>query len=161
GRLERERAELSDIEDSLDRRHKDEQGARACYRRAAGALAEKRKAFAGRFSGAIEKELKGLAMEKARFRVSIEPVPDGAPRPEGTETASFLFAPNPGEPAKPVEKIASGGELSRLHLAIQSVTAGLAAAGRTLVFDEVDSGIGGRTAEVVGRKLKGLAAQGQ
>jgi DNA repair protein RecN (Recombination protein N) len=161
GRLERERAELSDIEDSLDRRQKDEQAARARYRKSAGALAEKRKAFAVRFSGAIEKELKGLAMEKARFQVSIEPVPDEAPRPEGTETVSFLFAPNPGEPAKPVEKIASGGELSRLHLAIQSVTAGLAAAGRTLVFDEVDSGIGGRTAEVVGRKLKGLAARSQ
>ena len=161
GRLERERAELADIEDSLERRQREEESARAGYRKAAAALSAKRTATAAKFSAAVEKELRALAMEKAGFQVAVEAIPGDEPRPAGMESVSFLFAPNPGEPAKPVEKIASGGELSRLHLAIQSVTAGLGAAGRTLVFDEVDSGIGGRTAEVVGRKLKGLAARGQ
>ncbi|HKF41745.1 MAG TPA: DNA repair protein RecN [Thermoanaerobaculia bacterium] len=160
-KLARERDELSDIEDALDRRQKEEQGARLAYRKAAGALAARRGAAAPRFSSAVEKELHALAMDKARFQVEIQPHSEEAPRASGSETASFLFAPNPGEAAKPVEKIASGGELSRLHLAIQSVAAARRGARRTLVFDEVDSGIGGRAAEVVGRKLKALAARSQ
>src|SRR6266498_3198499 len=160
-KLKRERDELSDIEDALERRQKEEQEARARYREAAQTLSARRRSAAGRFSSAVEKELQVLAMEKARFRVALEPAAEDAPRASGLETASFLFAPNPGEPEKPVEKIASGGELSRLQLGIQSVAAGRAGGGRTLVFDEVDSGIGGRTAEVVGRKLRALAERGQ
>jgi len=160
-RLVQEREELSNIEDALGRRQREEETAGTRYRDAAGALSARRRAAAGSFSAAVEKELEALAMEKARFRVALEPTSGDTPRASGLETASFLFAPNPGEPAKPVEKIASGGELSRLHLAIQSVAAGRAGGGRTLVFDEVDSGIGGRTAEVVGRKLKALAVRGQ
>jgi DNA repair protein RecN (Recombination protein N) len=114
-----------------------------------------------RFSAAVQKELGALAMEKARFRVALAPAGEGDPRATGLETASFLFAPNPGEPEKELSRIASGGELSRLELAIQSVSAGRPGSGRTLVFDEVDSGIGGRTAEVVGRKLRALAIRGQ
>jgi DNA repair protein RecN (Recombination protein N) len=100
-------------------------------------------------------------MEKARLRVALEPVAGEAPRATGAETARFLFAPNPGEAEKPLEKIASGGELSRLQLAIRSVDVGKSGRGRTLVFDEVDAGIGGRVAEVVGRKLRDLAARDQ
>jgi DNA repair protein RecN (Recombination protein N) len=159
--LERERDELSVVEDSLSRLQKEEEASGSRYREAAGALSAKRRAAAGRFSAAVEKELRALAMEKARFEAVLEPVAEGAPRASGLETASFLFAPNPGEGSKPLEKIASGGELSRLQLAIQSVAAGQGGGGRTLVFDEVDSGIGGRTAEVVGKKLKALAARGQ
>jgi DNA repair protein RecN (Recombination protein N) len=161
GKLEQERDELSHIEDALERRQKEDLEARARYRAAAQALSARRRSAAARFSAAVEKELQALAMEKARFRVALEPAPEETPRASGLETASFLFAPNPGEPEKPVEKIASGGELSRLHLAIQSVAAGRGNCGRTLVFDEVDSGIGGRTAEVVGRKLRALAGRGQ
>ncbi len=160
-KLEQERDELSHIEDALERRQKEDEGARARYREAAQALSAKRRSAAARLSPAVEKELQALAMEKARFRVALEPAPVDVPRESGLETASFLFAPNPGEPEKPVEKIASGGELSRLQLAIQSVAAGRGSGGRTLVFDEVDSGIGGRTAEVVGRKLRALAGRGQ
>ncbi len=159
-RLEREREELSNIEDALGRRQKEEEASRSRYREAAGVLSAKRRAAAGKFSAAVETELQALAMEKARFRAVLEPFAEDAPRASGLETASFLFAPNPGEASKPVERIASGGELSRLQLAIQSVAAGHGG-GRTLVFDEVDSGIGGRTAEVVGKKLKALAARGQ
>jgi DNA repair protein RecN (Recombination protein N) len=160
-KLKSERADLSNIEDSLDRRQKEERAARARYREGADALSQLRRSAAGRFSVAVEKELRALAMEKARFRVALAPAGEDGPRASGLETASFLFAPNPGEPEKALEKIASGGELSRLELAIQSVAAGRLGSGRTLVFDEVDSGIGGRTAEVVGRKLRALSARGQ
>jgi DNA repair protein RecN (Recombination protein N) len=159
--LKAEQGELSNIEDALDRRSREEVDARKAYAGAAAALSARRSAAAPRFSAAVEKELRGLAMEKARLRVALVPVPEEVPRPLGAETASFLFAPNPGEPEKPLEKIASGGELSRLQLAIRSVAAGRGGRGRTLVFDEVDAGIGGRVAEVVGRKLRDLAARDQ
>jgi DNA repair protein RecN (Recombination protein N) len=159
--LKAEHGELANIEDALDRRQKEEAAARKAYREAAAALSARRKAAAARFSSAVEKELQGLAMEKARLRVALEPVSDESPRPSGAETASFMFAPNPGEPEKPLEKIASGGELSRLQLAIRSVAAGRKGGARTLVFDEVDAGIGGRVAEVVGKKLRDLAAHDQ
>lgn len=160
-KLKAEQTELSNIEDALERRGKESQAARREFLAAAAILSTKRRAAAGRFSADVEKELRALAMEKARFRVSIEPVGEDVPRPRGLETATFLFAPNPGEPEKPVERIASGGELSRLELAIQSVAAGRKGRARTLVFDEVDAGIGGRVADVVGRKLRRLAEGGQ
>ncbi len=159
--LKAEHGDLANIEDALDRRRKEDAAARAGYREAAAALSAKRRAAATRFGTAVEKELQGLAMEKARLRVALVPVDEETPRASGAETASFLFAPNPGEPEKPLEKIASGGELSRLQLAIRSVAAGRKGRGRTLVFDEVDAGIGGRVAEVVGRKLRALAAHDQ
>ncbi|MGH9399469.1 MAG: DNA repair protein RecN [Thermoanaerobaculia bacterium] len=157
-----EAAELVHIEDALDRRQREESGARLAYRAAAGALTARRKAAAGRFSSAVEKQLQALAMEKAKLRVALEPALDEAPRATGQETAVLLFAPNPGEPEKPLEKIASGGELARLQLAVRSVAAVESGRrGRTLVFDEVDAGIGGRVAEVVGRKLRELSARDQ
>ena len=158
----RERDDLANVEDALERRRREERAAADAYDRAARALTARRTAAAPRFSSAVEKEIRGLAMEKARFRIALEPSDTSEPRAAGRETARFLFAPNPGEPEKPLERIASGGELSRLQLAIQSVAAGRTRRrGRTLVFDEVDSGIGGRTAEVVGRKLRELAEHDQ
>jgi len=156
-----ERQELGNVEDALDRRQKAESAARLAYRKAAAALSARREAAAGKFSDAVEKELRELAMEKARLRLVLTRHEEEAPRPAGSETGTFLFAPNPGEAEKPVEKIASGGELSRLQLAIRSVAAGRGPGGRTLVFDEVDAGIGGRVAEVVGRKLRALAGGDQ
>ncbi len=159
--LRDERAELTGFEDSLDRCGREEAAARKEYGAAAAALSARRAAAAGRFSTAVARELRGLALEKARLRVALEALPEDSPRPTGRETAAFLFAPNPGEAEKPLEKIASGGELSRLQLAIRTVAAGRRGRGRTLVFDEVDAGIGGRVAEVVGRKLRDLAAHDQ
>ncbi len=156
--LKEERAELSNVEEALDRRRRDAEDAGKAYRDAAAALSARRRAATGRFSSAVEKELQGLALEKARIRLVLEDLPHDTPRAGGLETATFLFAPNPGEPEKPLERIASGGELARLQLAIRSVASGGKRRGRTLVFDEVDAGIGGRVAEVVGRKLRGLAA---
>jgi DNA repair protein RecN (Recombination protein N) len=159
--LKQERSDLSNVGDALERLKKEEASARASYGEAAAVLSTRRRAAAVRFSAAVEKELRALAMEKARFRVALEPQGSDAPRPSGLESASFLFAPNPGEPEKPLERIASGGELSRAHLAIRTVAASRRRRGRTLVFDEVDAGIGGRVAEVVGRKLRDLATQDQ
>jgi DNA repair protein RecN (Recombination protein N) len=156
-----ERSELADIDDALDRRKKEENHARVLYREAASSLSTKRAAAAALFSAAVEKELRALAMEKARFRVALVLASSETPRPMGLETASFLFAPNPGEPEKPLERIASGGELSRLQLAIRSIAADRGGRARTLVFDEVDAGIGGRVAEVVGKKLRELARHDQ
>ena len=159
--LRAEHGELADIGDALGRRRKEEAAAARSYGEAAAVLSDARRRAAGRFSSAVERQLQGLALEKARIRVALEPVLEAGPRASGAETADFLFAPNPGEPEKPLEKIASGGELSRLQLAIRSVAAGRTASGRTLVFDEVDAGIGGRVAEVVGKRLRDLAAHDQ
>jgi DNA repair protein RecN (Recombination protein N) len=160
-KLKAEKAEVENFEDALGRREEAAARARAAYLAAAERLSAKRRAAVPRFSSAVEKEIRALAMEKASFRVELRPAGEPSPRGSGAETAHFLFAPNPGEPEKPLEKVASGGELSRLQLAIRSVAAGRKVRGRTLVFDEVDSGIGGRTAEVVGRKLRELARQDQ
>jgi DNA repair protein RecN (Recombination protein N) len=159
--LRAEHDELANIDDALGRRQRDESAARDAFRTAAAALSAKRAAAAPRFSAAVEKELGGLALEKARFRIALAPVGDNEPRRTGLERASFLFQPNPGEPERPLERIASGGELSRLQLAVHSVGAARGGRRRTLVFDEVDAGIGGRTAESVGRKLRRLAERDQ
>jgi DNA repair protein RecN (Recombination protein N) len=160
-KLKAERSDLSNVEDALERRQKEAERARTAYLEVAARLSAKRRSAAGRFSAAVERQLQALAMEKARFRAELIQTSEEAPRASGSETASFLFAPNPGEPERPFEKIASGGELSRLQLAIRSVAAGRKSKGRTFVFDEVDAGIGGRTAEVVGKRLRELARQDQ
>lgn len=160
-RWKREREDLANAEDALARLAKEEKAAAEKYRAAARALSEKRAGAAPRLSAAVEKEARALAMEQARFRIALSAAPSDGPRAAGLEEAAFLFAPNPGEAEKPVGRIASGGELSRLQLAIQSVAAGRGRRGRTLIFDEVDAGIGGRTAEIVGRKLRALAAHDQ
>lgn len=160
-RLRAERNDLANIEDALDHRQREERAAGEAFREAAAALSSKRQKAAPRFSAAVEKELSGLALEKARFRVALSPIAGDEPRRHGLERASFLFQPNPGEPERPLDRIASGGELSRLQLAVHSAGAARVGRRRTLVFDEVDSGIGGRTAESVGKKLRKLAERDQ
>jgi DNA repair protein RecN (Recombination protein N) len=142
-------------------------GARRTYLAAASRLSGERHQAASAFEKRVQAELKLLAMEKTRFQVRFTPerpaTDDAAPQAwteRGIETAEFLLSPNPGEELRPLARIASGGELSRILLALKSV-ASLDATGLTLVFDEVDAGIGGRVAEVVGRKLKGIAARHQ
>jgi len=156
-----ERAELSDIDDALGRRQREEAQARDAYLSAAKALSARRESAAAKLTAAVGRELEGLALGKARLRVALSPRGAEEPRASGLESAQLLFAPNPGEPEMPLERIASGGELSRLQLAIRAVAAGRRARGRTFVFDEVDAGIGGRVAEVVGRRLRDLAEHDQ
>ncbi|HEX9689485.1 MAG TPA: DNA repair protein RecN [Thermoanaerobaculia bacterium] len=160
-KLRAERDELSNIGDALDRRQREERDAEDRYRTDARDLTAKRQAAAPRFSAAVERELAGLALEKARFRIALMPLGRDDPSRTGLERAAFLFQPNPGEPERPLERIASGGELSRIQLAIHSVAASRGGRRRTLVFDEVDAGIGGRTAEFVGKKLRRLAERDQ
>ncbi|MCI0569920.1 MAG: DNA repair protein RecN, partial [Myxococcaceae bacterium] len=114
----------------------------------------------------VEAELGQLAMEKTRFRVWFTPeeaAAGGDPAAwteSGLEMAEFYLSPNPGEELRPLSRIASGGELSRILLGLNSVDSA-EAVGVTLVFDEVDTGIGGRVAEVVGRKLRELSRRHQ
>ena len=117
-------------------------------------LSARRKRAAKALKAAMEKELHELAMKNALFEVALEELAE--PRASGMERAEFLFSPNPGEAPKPLARIASGGELSRLMLALKQVHPESDVP--TLVFDEVDSGIGGATSALVGEKLKRVAA---
>jgi DNA repair protein RecN (Recombination protein N) len=139
----------------------------ARYLERATVLSRKRRAAAKDLEKKVEAELALLAMEKTRFRVRFDPdIPSGDAADtsgwtaRGLENAEFLLSPNPGEELRPLARIASGGELSRILLALKSV-ATLDVAGQTMVFDEVDAGIGGRVAEVVGRKLRAMAERHQ
>ena len=127
-------------------------------------LAERAKA-AEKLGRIIEKEIAFLGMKKARFEVQLTDVPpsldDGATlRDQGTQDAEFLLSPNPGEELRPLRRIASGGELSRMMLALKSVGKDKEIL-KTLVFDEIDAGIGGKTAEFIAQKLRRLAARHQ
>ncbi|GAP12309.1 DNA replication and repair protein RecN [Longilinea arvoryzae] len=135
------------------------------------ALSEQRRAAAGRLGEGVERELADLSMAGARFAVDIqfEPAGNGLILPDGRTVAfdesgldrvEFLIAPNPGEGLKPLVKIASGGETSRLMLALKNVLA-QADYIPTLIFDEIDQGIGGRVGTVVGEKLWQLGRQHQ
>lgn len=106
---------------------------------------------------AMERELTDLAMEKTRLEVSIE---SGEPTAYGADRVEFLISPNPGEPLKPLARIASGGELSRLMLALKSVVA-KADPVPVLIFDEIDTGVSGRQAGVIAQKMKALAKTSQ
>lgn len=131
--------------------------AQLAYETAAGALTAARRAAAGRLDAAMADELTPLKMERAVFSTDIAAA---APRPDGADLVTFRVATNPGAPAGPLNKIASGGELSRFLLALKvCLTSGVD--GLTLIFDEIDRGVGGATADAVGRRLQSLAAEGQ
>ncbi|HDR15498.1 MAG TPA: DNA repair protein RecN [Desulfobacteraceae bacterium] len=128
-------------------------------RKEAAALSTARRESAARLEALVERELAQLHMENTRFRVSVQ-VHGERIGPDGMERVEFFISTNVGEEMKPLAKIASGGELSRLMLSLKKILAGTASV-ETLIFDEVDSGISGATAEVVGEKLRGLAAYHQ
>jgi DNA repair protein RecN (Recombination protein N) len=169
-RRELEGMESSEAELARLKQEQQEIGVKVLER--ARMLSAKRAESAVRLSGMVGSELASLGMKKARFSAEVRHA-RGAARGEtddmislgdcrlsekGIDEVEFYFGPNPGEGLKPLAKIASGGELSRLVLAIKKTVAG----GRTtLIFDEVDSGIGGAVAEVVGRKLKEIAGRQQ
>ncbi|GAA0561125.1 DNA repair protein RecN [Halomonas salifodinae] len=128
------------------------------WRQQAKALSKARREAAGRLAKAVQQQLTFLAMGKARFEVQVGE--REAPAAEGLDRVAFLIAANPGQPPRPLAKVASGGELSRISLAIQVVAASHSTI-PSLVFDEVDVGISGATAEIVGQLLKRLGASGQ
>ena len=134
----------------------------AAYRQAAGKLSKARRAAADPFARVLERELGELAMERTRFEVRFEggAVGEDAWTVRGTDQAQFFVSPNPGEELRPLARIASGGELSRMMLALKTL-ASTDSPGKTLIFDEVDAGIGGRVADVVGQRLQGLGREFQ
>lgn len=133
-------------------------------------LSAKRKVAARSLERIVEKELAQLAMDRCRFQIEFAPasfslseevgMPKGGVSASGIDQIEFLLSPNSGEDLKPLVKIASGGEISRIMLALKNVKA-VDVRTKTLVFDEVDAGIGGQTADVVGLKLKRLSKTNQ
>jgi DNA repair protein RecN (Recombination protein N) len=173
---ERAATEADRLRDLEGQRHAREADAAALLEVVAAAATElgsARREAAARLSVAVDEALRALGFRADAFEVAVGRRPAGADEPaveldgdavafdaSGADEVVFRFAPNPGEPARPLAKIASGGELSRVALAIKQV---LAAADDTptLVFDEVDAGIGGRSADPVGRSLWSLARSHQ
>jgi DNA repair protein RecN (Recombination protein N) len=156
---------LSAVESSGERRAelaKEVAALTAGYESAGGRLSKLRRDAARRLAKAVEGELTSLAMEKTRVEIRVAPAEWSA---AGADAVEILISPNVGEELKPLEKIASGGELSRVALALKTCIAPARAEKqsipRTLVFDEVDAGVGGSAAEAVGRRLKKLAGSAQ
>jgi DNA repair protein RecN (Recombination protein N) len=161
GQLRRERDELLNLDFSLSDTEKEIARALADYRALQERLREIRRAGAKRLSALVVKELALLEMAKARFEVRCEEVEASAGNvaEAGTDRIEFYFSSNPGQPPGRLKDVASGGELSRLMLVLKSI--GGDESGATFIFDEIDSGIGGKTAEFVGEKLRKIAARNQ
>lgn len=130
------------------------------YQEKASELSQLRQAAASTLAGAVEVEMQRLGMPGGRFSIQLSPQNIDSLQPNGLELVEFQVSANPGQPLKGLAKVASGGELSRISLAIQVITAQTSRV-PTLVFDEVDVGIGGPTAEVVGQLLRRLGERGQ
>ena len=133
------------------------EAARARYLETAAALGAGRRDTAGRLAKAVMRELPPLKLDRARFVAEVAPLDEAKWGPAGTDSVRFLIATNPGQAPGPLDRVASGGELSRLMLALKVVLSSGSAV-PTLVFDEVDSGVGGATAAAVGDRLARVAA---
>lgn len=164
-RLREEAGHLENAEDRLRTLRLEEEALRRAYLEKARALSERRREAAGRLEGAIEEVLHTLHMDKARFEIRFEGAEltsEGEDTefrrfgPEGVDRVEFLLSANVGEPPKPLSRIASGGELSRVMLTFKTVLSRQSSV-ETLLFDEIDAGISGATAAVVGEKLLALA----
>jgi len=149
GALESGEAEIAQLEAR-------EREARAAWTNAAASLTEQRQAAAEKMARAVARELPPLRLDKARFVAEVSPLPESGWSEAGADAVRFLIATNPGQAPGPLARIASGGELSRLMLALKVVLASGSVV-PTLVFDEVDSGIGGATAAAVGERLARVA----
>jgi DNA repair protein RecN (Recombination protein N) len=161
---------LESLDEKLSGAERRLEAAENAYLDAASQLTRQREAAAQRIEAAVQRQFKALALGKARFRVKLLPAHgtaierDGKPAvpatPAGAERAEFLLAANPGEPLFALRRVASGGELARVMLALH-VVAEHEARGRVLVFDEIDAGVGGRVADAVGARLRRLATAHQ
>jgi DNA repair protein RecN (Recombination protein N) len=161
GQLRRERDELLNLDFSLHDTEKELARALAEYKAVQQRLRQNRALGAKKLSALVVKELALLEMEKARFEVRCEEVEASAANVSetGTDRIEFYFSSNPGQPPGRLKDVASGGELSRLMLVLKSISGD--EAGATFIFDEIDSGIGGKTAEFVGEKLRKISARNQ
>ena len=159
-RLEAELAELEGPEFDLEHLQAQVGQIEAQYREVAHEVRTARIETAKRLTRAVTTVMQDLGMQGGRFEISIIPTDSKVPAPTGLDRVEFMVSPNPGQPLKPLAKFASGGELSRISLAIQ-VVAAQSLHIPTLVFDEVDAGIGGAVAESVGRRLRSLGSTRQ
>lgn len=150
--------ELKTGDESIAALKKQYKEADARLREACAALTELRKGAAGALAGAICAQLKDLGMEKTRFEVRVEPL--NKPTASGMDGVEFMISPNPGEPLKPLAGIASGGEISRVMLALKAISVD-AEGVDAMVFDEIDTGVSGRMAQVVGEKMRLIAKNRQ
>lgn len=163
--IKKEKEELEKSEEKLSDLEQEIQSAFEAYLKLCSQLSSLRREKARELEQLIVKELAQLAMTKTRFRVDFRPLKPSLEelssiRDQGAEELEFILSPNPGEELRPLRRIASGGELSRIMLAFKSLGKE-AEKGRTLIFDEIDSGIGGKTADFVSRKLQQLARRHQ
>ncbi len=156
GKLETELAALNTAESRKVELAREAEVARNAYEEAALSLSEARAKAAKRLDEEVAGELAPLKLEKARFVTQVESVEPGEGGPSGIDRIAFLVAANPGTEPGPMMKVASGGELARFILALKVVLASRGSA-PTLIFDEVESGVGGATAAAVGERLAGLA----
>ena len=145
---------------SIAHLREEQQRLASAYAAAAGKLSRKRASSAKKLGDAVSALMGELGMRGGRFEVQLDAELDADPDPQGAERCEFLVSANPGQPPRALRKVASGGELSRISLAIEVAALGSDTVG-TMVFDEVDSGIGGAVAEVVGQKLRALGARCQ
>ena len=158
--LQQERDTLEQADIKLDGLHKQIQQSRDAFTKSATKLSQSRKKTAKQLSEKISDAMQSLSLQGGKFEVQLETLPEARWNAQGCEQTEFLVSANPGQPLKPLVKVASGGELSRISLAIQVITA-QAARIPTLIFDEVDVGIGGRVAEIVGLQLRALGQHRQ
>ncbi len=149
------RAELADAEVAIEAATARLEQARSALQAGSDALRKARGAAGPKLARAVRARLDELAMKGAAFEIELS---DRQPGPAGADAVEFLIAPNPGVPAGPLRDTASGGELSRVMLALMGIAAQGCGGGATLVFDEVDAGIGGQTARAVGERLRDLAS---
>lgn len=157
--IEQELAELERADIQLSSLRNEQQEALAAYRVRAGQLSAKRITAGKALSKVITQRMQTLGMAGGRFQIEISPLESAEPAAHGIDQIEFRVTANPGQPLRALSKVASGGELSRLSLAVQVSRA--AADDRCMVFDEVDSGVGGAVAEIVGRELRALGERGQ
>ena len=156
-KLAEEANTLEHFDEHLEALAAAEQTARETYMESARALGRRRREAGTRLTQQIQKQLKALGMKAARLETVLE---ESKPGPDGLEEVEFRFSANPGQPLRALAKVASGGELSRVSLAIQVICARNLTV-PSLVFDEVDVGVGGGVAEIVGRLLRELGEHAQ
>lgn len=158
--LRDELEQLRDADHVIERLQEERAQASAAYRTLAEELSARRAAVATSLSDSVSAVLSELGMAGGMLDIALEATGQDVPDAQGAERAEFLIRINPGQPARPLRQVASGGELSRISLAIEVIAAGAEPVG-TMVFDEVDTGVGGAIAEVVGRKMRELGSQCQ
>ena len=155
-KVERELSEIENYDEDIAALEKEIAALEKELGKKAAALTELRRAAAKDLSSAIEEQLFALGMPKARLAIRVEPAADYGPR--GRDEVAMFFSANPGEAEKPLQRVASGGELSRIALAIKTVASSRDSSVPSMVFDEIDTGIGGRTAQMVAERIA-LVAQ--